>query len=66
MSSRYFGVCCEKCQLYGTCEAKWYRGEKGEENVCCRSCNHYDDCLIEKVKKVARLKKELGFDPFKR
>jgi len=37
--------CCEKCQLYWTCETKWYRGEKGEENICCPLCNFYKVCI---------------------
>ena len=42
--------CCETCQVYWTCETKWYRGEKGEENVCCPVCTYYAIC-IEKAKK---------------
>jgi len=41
--------CCETCQVYWTCETKWYRGEKGEENICCPVCNYYKICL-DKVK----------------
>jgi hypothetical protein len=37
--------CCETCQVYWTCETKWYRGEKGEENICCPVCNYYKVCL---------------------
>lgn len=37
--------CCENCQIYWTCEAKWYRGEKNQENVCCGQCNYYLECL---------------------
>jgi hypothetical protein len=37
--------CCETCQVYWTCETKWYRGEKGEENICCPICNYYKVCL---------------------
>jgi len=37
--------CCENCQIYWTCETKWYRGEKKEENVCCQQCNYYLECL---------------------
>ena len=36
--------CCEICQVYWTCETKWYRGEKGEENVCCPVCNYFITC----------------------
>lgn len=41
--------CCETCQVYWTCETKWYRGEKGEENICCPVCNYYKTCS-DKVK----------------
>jgi hypothetical protein len=37
--------CCETCRIYWTCETKWYRGEKGEENICCPICNYYTACL---------------------
>ncbi len=37
--------CCEKCQVYWTCETKWYRGERNEENICCTVCNYYNGCL---------------------
>jgi len=36
--------CCEKCQVYWTCETKWYRGERNEENLCCIVCNYYNEC----------------------
>ncbi len=36
--------CCETCQIYWTCEMKWYRGEKGEESLCCPICNYYKTC----------------------
>jgi len=42
--------CCEKCQVYWTCETKWYRGEKGQENACCPVCNYYRACLEEQKK----------------
>jgi len=35
-------------------------GEKGENNICCKLCNSYADCLIEAVKKRVRLKKEIN------
>jgi len=38
-------TCCENCQIYWTCETKWYRGEKNQENVCCNRCNYYIECL---------------------
>jgi len=41
--------CCETCQVYWTCETKWYRGEKGDENVCCPVCNYYKLCLDKLV-----------------
>jgi len=37
--------CCEKCQIYWTCETKWYRGERYEENICCDICNYFNACL---------------------
>ena len=43
--------CCETCQVYWTCETKWYRGEKGEENICCPVCNYYRVCIAEKNKR---------------
>jgi len=57
MEPREFGICCENCQLYWTCETKWYQGEKGEENICCRLCNSFVGCLIESVKKRIRKKR---------
>jgi len=54
MQDTNFGVCCIKCQLYGICETKWYRGERQEKDVCCKLCEHYDECLIESVRKKAR------------
>ena len=50
--------CCEKCQLYWTCETKWYRGERGEENICCPLCNFYRVCINETVPAVKKLKKK--------
>jgi hypothetical protein len=49
--------CCETCQVYWTCETKWYRGEKGEENICCPVCNYYRVCL-DKLKKEKDLKEQ--------
>lgn len=40
--------CCDKCQIFWTCETKWYRGERKEENICCPVCNFYRGCLISK------------------
>ena len=57
MEAKEFGICCEACQLYWTCETKWYRGERDEKDVCCKLCNLYDDCLIKHVKNRVRLKK---------
>jgi hypothetical protein len=42
--------CCETCRVYWTCETKWYRGERGEENLCCPVCIYYRVCL-DKLKK---------------
>lgn len=41
-------TCCEQCQLYWTCETKWYRGERSEENTCCEICDFYVECLTDK------------------
>lgn len=29
------GVCEQDCRLWNSCETKWYRGERGEKQVCC-------------------------------
>jgi len=50
--------CCEKCQLYWTCETKWYRGERGEENICCPLCNFYKVCINEYEPADKKLKKK--------
>ena len=42
--------CCETCQTYWSCETKWYRGERGEENACCPACNYFKVCTAEKSK----------------
>ena len=42
--------CCETCQVHWTCETKWYRGERGEENACCPVCNYFKVCTAEKSK----------------
>jgi len=36
--------CCERCQYWGNCDIKWYRGERGEEQLCCNRCGSYDEC----------------------
>ena len=46
--------CCETCQIYWTCDTKWYRGEKGEENTCCPICNYFKVCTAERNKASAR------------
>ncbi len=45
--------CCETCRVYWTCETKWYRGERGEENLCCAVCIYYRVCL-DKMKREGR------------
>jgi hypothetical protein len=45
--------CCEKCQVFWTCETKWYRGERNEENICCPVCNYYYDCLSKNKQKAS-------------
>ncbi len=42
--------CCERCQIYWTCDTKWYRGEKHQEDICCPRCNFYREC-VEKLNK---------------
>jgi len=59
MEEKEFGVCCTTCQLYWTCETKWYRGERGEEHICCKLCNLYQDCQMKSVLKKIRLKKKI-------
>ncbi len=53
---RTFETCCEDCPSYWTCETKWYRGEKGEKDICCDLCKFYEGCLKEqnKSKTLAR------------
>ena len=50
--------CCEKCQIYWTCETKWYRGERGEENICCPLCNFYKVCINETGSSVFKKSKK--------
>ncbi|MEO0127565.1 MAG: hypothetical protein ABIL44_07440 [candidate division WOR-3 bacterium] len=54
--------CCEKCPHWGTCETKWYRGERGEEQYCCDRCPFFSECnpelrLKSPVKKGRKKKK---------
>lgn len=46
--------CCERCQIYWTCETKWYRGERHEEDICCPVCNFYTECLNKLEKKAKK------------
>ncbi|MFH1847720.1 MAG: hypothetical protein ABH825_00705 [Candidatus Omnitrophota bacterium] len=39
--------CCERCQIYWTCETKWFMGERDEKNICCGTCNFYTECLVK-------------------
>jgi len=41
MAAEDFGKCCTDCQVYWTCETKWYRGERHEDDMCCPICNYY-------------------------
>ena len=43
--------CCERCQIYWSCDTKWYRGERHEENICCERCNFYSECLAKATRK---------------
>ena len=36
--------CCVQCQGYYTCKTKFYRGEKGAEQICCEACTKYASC----------------------
>ena len=51
-----FGKCCNDCQIYWTCETKWYRGERHEVDICCPICNYYNECqrLSKEKKKKKR------------
>ena len=60
MDTKDFITCCTTCKAYWTCESKWYRGERGEKNVCCKLCNSYDDCLIESARSGVLLKRGLA------
>jgi hypothetical protein len=50
--------CCTQCQVYWTCETKWYRGERGEENICCNICNFYEECLDKEKQKKELVEKK--------
>ena len=52
-----FGHCCTDCQIYWTCETKWYRGERHEENICCPICNYYKECQSIQKEKAKKKKK---------
>ncbi len=43
--------CCTDCPKYNTCEIKWIRGTKGEEQLCCENCQDYCRCM-ENIKKI--------------
>lgn len=43
--------CCPDCQYYMTCELKWTRGTKGQEQLCCENCQDYLRC-VDNVKKI--------------
>ena len=49
--------CCERCQIYWTCDTKWYRGERHQEDTCCERCNFYTECLAKLQKKQKQQKK---------
>lgn len=36
--------CCIHCQEFHKCPTKWYRGQHGEEQVCCETCLKYHSC----------------------
>lgn len=37
--------CCPDCQKYEKCETKWLRGTKGEEQICCETCQDFSRCV---------------------
>ncbi|MCM8766150.1 MAG: hypothetical protein NC920_04840 [Candidatus Omnitrophica bacterium] len=41
--------CCPKCGAWNSCVTKWVRTEKGEENICCSTCNFYKECLRKDI-----------------
>ncbi|MFH1458691.1 MAG: AAA family ATPase [Candidatus Omnitrophota bacterium] len=43
--------CCPKCKKYSTCEIKWERGIKGEEQICCSKCQEFKHCQTNAKKK---------------
>ncbi len=43
--------CCPDCGKYNTCEIKWERGKKNEEQICCVHCHSYEHCQ-DSVKKI--------------
>ena len=49
--------CCTRCQVYWSCETKWFRGEKNEENICCKICDYYKSCLEKEKAKSGQSKK---------
>ena len=44
--------CCERCRAFMTCVTKWFRGERGEEDVCCDVCSFYRDCLSKELYQI--------------
>ncbi len=56
--------CCERCQVYWSCDTKWYRGERHEEDICCPRCNFYSESLAKLSKKhrdrMIEINKDLG------
>lgn len=44
--------CCKRCRAWSTCVTKWYRGEKGEEDICCDVCSYYRDCLHKEMQTI--------------
>lgn len=60
--------CCTKCNLWNFCVTKWLRTEKGEENLCCESCQSYQECLSksleetlqERVSRIELLRRQLN------
>ena len=58
--------CCSKCRAFNTCVTKWYRGEKGEEDICCDVCNLYRECLKKEFERLRSMVGEIKRKRYKR
>jgi general secretion pathway protein A len=39
--------CCPSCARFKDCSLKWDRGSRGEEQLCCASCQDYFKCVSQ-------------------